>query len=133
VINRWKTLKQVPATTRESESDIIRNYLNSPVIVHSLSTLCPLSLHSSYGEHCMMGHETCQINIRFLRYWTLSKFASYAKTKIAPGRSLHLHRSSGCACPSGKYKVLVLCDYPVSNLEWLAQKGFPPGQSGVLS
>ena len=46
VINRWKTLKQVPATTRESESDIIRNYLNSPVIVHSLSTLCPLFVHS---------------------------------------------------------------------------------------
>ncbi len=50
VINRWKTLKQVPATTRESESDIIRNYLNSPVIVHSLSTLPPLILRRTLHD-----------------------------------------------------------------------------------
>ena len=34
--------------------------------------------------------------------------------------------------PFGKYKGLVLCDLPVSYLEWFAQKGFPPGQLGMM-
>jgi uncharacterized protein len=34
--------------------------------------------------------------------------------------------------PFGKYKDLVLCDLPVSYLEWFAKKGFPPGKLGML-
>lgn len=34
--------------------------------------------------------------------------------------------------PFGKYKGVVLCDLPVSYLEWFARKGFPPGKLGML-
>jgi uncharacterized protein len=34
--------------------------------------------------------------------------------------------------PFGKYKGIVLCDLPVSYLEWFAKKGFPPGKMGML-
>ena len=34
--------------------------------------------------------------------------------------------------PFGKYKGKVLCDLPVSYLEWFAQKGFPEGKLGTL-
>lgn len=34
--------------------------------------------------------------------------------------------------PFGKYKGTVLCDLPVSYLEWFARKGFPPGKIGML-
>jgi uncharacterized protein len=34
--------------------------------------------------------------------------------------------------PFGKYKGLVLCDLPVSYLEWFQKKGFPPGKLGML-
>jgi uncharacterized protein len=34
--------------------------------------------------------------------------------------------------PFGKYKGLVMCDLPVSYLEWFAKKGFPPGKLGML-
>ena len=34
--------------------------------------------------------------------------------------------------PFGKYKDWVLCNLPVSYLEWFARKGFPPGKLGVL-
>ncbi len=30
--------------------------------------------------------------------------------------------------PFGKYKDTVLCDLPVSYLEWFARKGFPKGK-----
>jgi uncharacterized protein len=33
--------------------------------------------------------------------------------------------------PFGKYKGTTLCDLPVSYLEWLSQKGFPPGKLGM--
>lgn len=33
--------------------------------------------------------------------------------------------------PFGKYKGLVLCDLPVSYLEWFAKKGFPAGKLGM--
>lgn len=32
--------------------------------------------------------------------------------------------------PFGKYKDRLLCDLPVSYLEWFASKGFPPGKLG---
>ena len=32
--------------------------------------------------------------------------------------------------PFGKYKDRPLCDLPVSYLEWLSRKGFPPGKTG---
>lgn len=34
--------------------------------------------------------------------------------------------------PFGKYKDTVLCNLPVSYLEWFASKGFPEGKLGVL-
>lgn len=33
--------------------------------------------------------------------------------------------------PFGKYKGIVLCNLPVSYLEWFAKKGFPPGKLGM--
>jgi uncharacterized protein (DUF3820 family) len=32
--------------------------------------------------------------------------------------------------PFGKYKDRLLCDLPVSYLEWFAAKGWPPGKLG---
>jgi uncharacterized protein (DUF3820 family) len=34
--------------------------------------------------------------------------------------------------PFGKYKGTVLCDIPVSYLEWFQKKGFPKGKLGIL-
>jgi len=34
--------------------------------------------------------------------------------------------------PFGKYKGTILCNIPVSYLEWFSQKGFPQGKLGVL-
>eukprot|EP01035_Chromulina_nebulosa_P010965 gene10965-14684_t len=34
--------------------------------------------------------------------------------------------------PFGKYKGTVLCDLPVSYLEWFNRKGFPQGKLGML-
>ncbi len=34
--------------------------------------------------------------------------------------------------PFGKYKDRVLCDLPVSYLEWFHAKGFPQGKLGML-
>jgi uncharacterized protein len=32
----------------------------------------------------------------------------------------------------GKYKGTLLCDLPVYYLEWMKNKGFPPGKLGML-
>ncbi|WP_132054536.1 DUF3820 family protein [Pseudocnuella soli] len=34
--------------------------------------------------------------------------------------------------PFGKYKDTILCDLPVSYLEWFGKKGFPAGKLGML-
>ena len=34
--------------------------------------------------------------------------------------------------PFGKYKDTILCNIPVSYLEWFKKKGFPKGKLGVL-
>ncbi len=34
--------------------------------------------------------------------------------------------------PFGKYKGTVLCNLPVSYLEWFNKKGFPDGKLGML-
>lgn len=34
--------------------------------------------------------------------------------------------------PFGKYRDRVLCDLPVSYLEWFGRKGFPQGRLGML-
>ena len=34
--------------------------------------------------------------------------------------------------PFGKYKCVLLCDLPVSYLEWFQRKGFPNGKLGIL-
>ena len=34
--------------------------------------------------------------------------------------------------PFGKYKGAILCNLPVSYLEWFQKKGFPEGKLGML-
>jgi len=34
--------------------------------------------------------------------------------------------------PFGKYKGVLLCNLPVSYLEWFQRKGFPKGKLGIL-
>ena len=34
--------------------------------------------------------------------------------------------------PFGKFQGSLICDIPVSYLEWMKTKGFPPGKIGVL-
>jgi uncharacterized protein len=34
--------------------------------------------------------------------------------------------------PFGKYKGVLVCDLPVSYLEWFQRKGFPQGKLGML-
>lgn len=34
--------------------------------------------------------------------------------------------------PFGKYKGVVLCNLPVSYLEWFQRKGYPSGKLGML-
>ncbi|MBL0911664.1 MAG: DUF3820 family protein [Bacteroidia bacterium] len=34
--------------------------------------------------------------------------------------------------PFGKYKDTLLCDLPVSYLEWFSREGFPSGKLGML-
>jgi uncharacterized protein (DUF3820 family) len=34
--------------------------------------------------------------------------------------------------PFGKFKGVLLCDLPVSYLEWFNRKGFPEGKLGIL-
>ncbi len=34
--------------------------------------------------------------------------------------------------PFGKYKDVLLCDLPVSYLEWFQREGFPKGKLGML-
>ena len=34
--------------------------------------------------------------------------------------------------PFGKYKNVLVCDLPISYLEWFAQKGFSNGRLGVM-
>jgi len=34
--------------------------------------------------------------------------------------------------PFGKYKGRLICDLPVSYLEWFQRKGFPEGKLGML-
>jgi uncharacterized protein len=34
--------------------------------------------------------------------------------------------------PFGKYKGTILCNIPVSYLEWFKKKGFPKGKLGIL-
>ena len=34
--------------------------------------------------------------------------------------------------PFGKYEGKLLCDLPVSYLEWFQRKGFPPGKLGMM-
>ena len=34
--------------------------------------------------------------------------------------------------PFGKYKDRMLCDLPISYLEWFQRKGFPEGKLGML-
>jgi hypothetical protein len=52
-------------------------------------------------------------------------------TDAAPDPQLLLQLVS-MKMPFGKYKDRVLCDLPVSYLEWFQRKGFPSGKLGML-
>ena len=34
--------------------------------------------------------------------------------------------------PFGKFKGLLICDLPITYLEWFSRKGFPEGKLGML-
>ncbi len=48
--------------------------------------------------------------------------------KINPGILSELVR---IRMPFGKYQGRLLCDLPVTYLEWFSRKGFPPGKLGT--
>lgn len=50
------------------------------------------------------------------------------KPDINPGILMELVSTH---MPFGKYQGRLLCDLPVSYLEWFSRKGFPPGKIGV--
>lgn len=50
---------------------------------------------------------------------------------MLPNRSLLLELVS-VKMPFGKYKDQILCNLPVSYLEWFNRKGFPKGKLGIL-
>jgi uncharacterized protein (DUF3820 family) len=50
---------------------------------------------------------------------------------LQPDPELLLHLVS-MKMPFGKYKDTLLCDLPVSYLEWFQRKGFPKGKLGIL-
>ena len=50
------------------------------------------------------------------------------RADINPGILLELVR---IRMPFGKYQGRLLCDLPVTYLEWYGRKGFPPGKIGT--
>ena len=50
---------------------------------------------------------------------------------MLPNRSLLLELVS-VKMPFGKYKDQILCNLPISYLEWFNRKGFPKGKLGIL-
>jgi uncharacterized protein (DUF3820 family) len=50
---------------------------------------------------------------------------------LQPNPELLLHLVT-MKMPFGKYKDTILCDLPVSYLEWFQRKGFPKGKLGML-
>ncbi len=55
-----------------------------------------------------------------------------AQNKNAPINPDILVELASVRMPFGKYKGRVLCDLPVSYLEWFNRKGFPPARIGIL-
>jgi len=58
-------------------------------------------------------------------------FANICISKMTPDSELLL-KLVEMKMPFGKYKGRVLCDLPVSYLEWFNRKGFPEGKLGML-
>ena len=52
-------------------------------------------------------------------------------SKIAQPNSEILQDLVRMKMPFGKYKGTILCDLPVSYLEWFHTKGFPAGKLGM--
>lgn len=53
------------------------------------------------------------------------------KNKLLPNPQILLQLVE-MKMPFGKFKGMLLCDLPVSYLEWFNRKGFPEGKLGVL-
>ena len=54
------------------------------------------------------------------------------ETSPAQGDREILKKLVAMKMPFGKYKGTILCNLPVTYLEWFARKGFPPGNMGML-
>lgn len=65
--------------------------------------------------------------LRLLRFF----FFYFYKMNIGPDPQLLLNLVT-MQMPFGKYKGTVLCNLPVSYLEWFQRKGFPEGKLGML-
>ena len=57
--------------------------------------------------------------------------SSYTDPAGGPNPQLLLELVS-MKMPFGKYKGTLLCDLPVSYLEWFQREGFPKGKMGML-
>jgi uncharacterized protein (DUF3820 family) len=56
-------------------------------------------------------------------------FGIYPVMEAKPNLLLELVKME---MPFGKYKGVILCNLPVSYLEWFQRKGFPEGKLGAL-
>ena len=71
-----------------------------------------------------------------MRFWTtipwVPEFGSryYYLELMSPDPNLLIELTQ-IQMPFGKYKGTLLCDLPVSYLEWFEQKGFPQGKLGI--
>lgn len=87
-------------------------------MVYSLITFLPNLLKKQYranemGEYFSM--LVLSFNLNICMQTDSEILLSITKTKM----------------PFGKYKNTLLCDLPVSYLEWFARKGFPAGKLGM--
>jgi len=76
------------------------------------------------NELCLMEYVTTLLYLLNLYYFSVFKYV-----KMNPEILLELVTMR---MPFGKYKDYVLCNLPVSYLEWFEQKGFPAGKLGIL-
>ncbi len=70
-------------------------------------------------------------NHSFKNYKSLSLILAMDNNNNLSNGELLLHLVN-IKMPFGKYKDVILCNLPVSYLEWFSRKGFPKGKLGAL-